>query len=73
MGNSAEAAKYRLRRLSLSEWKDRVDEMLAFGGYRIGNFPDTPWESYYNAGLSAGRVAEVIIGCVKGAERKGSK
>lgn len=61
--NSAEVAKFRLRRLSLQEWKDRVDEMLSLAGYRVGQFPETPWESYYNSGLSAGRVAEVIIGC----------
>lgn len=70
MGNSA-AAKDLLRRLSLSEWKDRVDELMALSGYRVGQFPETPWESYHAAGLSAGRVAEVVVGCQEQARAKG--
>lgn len=73
MTNSAEVAKLRIRRLGFNEWLDRVDEFMAFNGYRVAQFPETPFESYYKAGLSAGRVAEVIVGCQEDARAKGRK
>lgn len=71
MGSAAEA-KARLTRLAYQEWRNRVDELLSVAGLTVNQFPDMPYESYYRAGLRAGRVAEVIIG-VHGKVKQTSK
>ena len=61
MGNSAEIAKERLKRISFGEWLERVDMLLTVGGYSVTQLADAPWRRYYNAGIKPGRVAEIIF------------
>lgn len=58
---TAQRAKARLRVITYNDWLDRIDLLLSLGGSRVADYPDTPWETYYKCGLSAGRVAEVIL------------
>ena len=71
--NSALKAKDRLRRLGFSEWLGRVEMLLSLDGYQVTDFPDLYWEGYFKAGVSAGRVAEVVLGVMRQVKRMGVK
>jgi hypothetical protein len=66
--NSALTARTRLTRLKYEEWCRRLNLLLSVGGFRMTDFPQYDFESYYRAGAASGVVAVTILGAhgVKG-------